>query len=162
MGRAAAHALQERCVHGLSGLCCEHGSSVLGGMIWCNAAMPAALQAAGPRTVRPCQRAAPWMLSQSCLRLPLPLSSPAVDMPAAAVSAQVDPALVAWATGGTAAAALPAASTRVIEVHRLSTDFRAATHIVQRPLPAALPPGTVLIRRAFVGVNASDVNYSGA
>lgn len=128
---------------------------------WCSVAMPDARQAAGAQTIRPCHRAAPWMLSQSCVRLPLPLSSPAVEMPAAAVSAQVDPALVAWATAGTPAGALPAASTRVIEVHRLSTDFRAATHIVQRPLPAALPPGTVLIRRAYVGINASDVNYSG-
>lgn len=82
-------------------------------------------------------------------------------MPASAVAAQVDPALVSWATGGTGSSKLPASSAQVIEVHRLSTDFRAATHIVRRPLPAALPPGTVLIRRAYVGINASDVNYSG-
>lgn len=82
-------------------------------------------------------------------------------MPASAAAERVDPALVSWVRGSASAGSLPAASTRVIEVHRLSTDFRAATHIVQRPLPAALPAGTVLIRRAFVGINASDVNYSG-
>ncbi len=44
----------------------------------------------------------------------------------------------------------------------MSTDFRAATRIVSEPLPVvgALPPGRVLVRRAFAGVNASDVNYT--
>ena len=91
----------------------------------------------------------------------------AVEMPASASAATVDPALLSWATSGPSSsgsssdrAGLPAASTRVIEVHRLSTDFRQATHVMQRPLPAALPPGAVLIRRLFAGINASDVNYS--
>lgn len=48
----------------------------------------------------------------------------------------------------------------MIEVHRLSTDFRAATRIVHRPLPPALPEGTVLLRRLYAGINASDVNFS--
>lgn len=65
----------------------------------------------------------------------------AVAKPASAEAARVDPALLAWAT-----AALPADSTRVVEVHKLSNDFRAATRIVRRPLPAVLPPGHVLIR----------------
>ena len=87
-----------------------------------------------------------------------------------AAAAAVDPALRAWAlsTGSSSSGgssrrppgSLPAASCRCIEVHTLSTDFRAATRVVARPLPAALPPGAVLIRRLFAGVNASDVNYS--
>ncbi|KAL4452074.1 hypothetical protein ABPG75_007736 [Micractinium tetrahymenae] len=86
-----------------------------------------------------------------------------VAKPASAAAAAVDPALRAWALAGdpgSASSALPASSTRVIEVHRLSTDFRAATRIVQRPLPAALPDGSVLLRRLYAGINASDVNYS--
>jgi hypothetical protein len=76
-------------------------------------------------------------------------------MPASAAAASVDPALRGWAT-----AALPAASTAAIEVHRLSLNFREATRTVQRPLPAVLPPGCVLVRRLYAGINASDVNYS--
>lgn len=76
-------------------------------------------------------------------------------MPALVAAAAVDPSLRAWATAG-----LPPSSTRVIEVHRLSADFRAATHVALRPLPPSLPPGSVLIRRLYAGINASDVNYS--
>jgi hypothetical protein len=47
-----------------------------------------------------------------------------------------------------------------VVVQRLSTDFRAATAVVSAPLPAAVPPGHVLIRRTFVGINASDINFS--
>lgn len=71
----------------------------------------------------------------------------------AAAEARVMPALRSWATQR-------ASSTRLIEVHRLSTDFRAASRLVSRPLPATLPPGAVLIRRLWSGINASDVNYS--
>lgn len=90
-------------------------------------------------------------------------------MPSAAAAVRVNPALLAWATagaGGTKASssspssALPASETRVVEVQKLSVDFRQATAIVRRPLPASLPAGAVLIRRLFAGVNASDVNYS--
>lgn len=86
-----------------------------------------------------------------------------VAKPASAAAAAIDPSLRAWALASPAsgpAASLPASSTRVIEVHRLSTDFRAATRIVRRPLPAALPAGSVLIRRLYAGINASDVNFS--
>ena len=31
---------------------------------------------------------------------------------------------------------------------------------MDKPLPAALPPGCVLLRMAHAGINASDVNYS--
>lgn len=51
---------------------------------------------------------------------------------------------------------------RVVKVHQLSTDFRAATRIFSEPLPAPaqLPAKGVLIRRLYTGVNASDVNFS--
>ncbi len=64
-------------------------------------------------------------------------------------------ALAAWAT------ALPPLAARV-EVHALSADFRAATRIARSPPPplAAVPPGHVLVRRLWAGVNASDVNFS--
>lgn len=54
------------------------------------------------------------------------------------------------------------ASSLQIQVHTLSSDFNAATRIVTAPLPAAsaLPPGTLLLRRVFVGINASDINYT--
>lgn len=66
----------------------------------------------------------------------------------------VDPLLREWAAGS-----LPA-STRKIIVERLSTDFRAATRLVSEPLPSSPPPGHVLIRRTYVGINASDINFS--
>eukprot|EP00887_Chlorella_sp_A99_P002267 scaffold10.g2267.t1 len=65
-----------------------------------------------------------------------------------------DPALRAWAAG-----AVPPVA-RLLEVHSLSTDFRAATRVVERPLQAPLPPGAVLVRRTFTAINASDINFS--
>lgn len=57
-----------------------------------------------------------------------------------------------------------------LEVYRLSMDFDAATRLVDAALPgggaggaaaaAALPPGHVLIRQAFAGVNAGDTNWT--
>uniref|UniRef100_A0A7R9V375 Enoyl reductase (ER) domain-containing protein n=1 Tax=Chlamydomonas euryale TaxID=1486919 RepID=A0A7R9V375_9CHLO len=56
------------------------------------------------------------------------------------------------------------ASFRKVQVVRLSTAFRDAVQIVASPLPppggAGLPPGTLLLRRAYVGINASDINYT--
>lgn len=49
---------------------------------------------------------------------------------------------------------------RKVVVTTLSPDFRKATAIVSFPLPAALPPGTVLVRNLFAGVNASDINFT--
>ena len=53
---------------------------------------------------------------------------------------------------------------RKLVVAQLSTDFAAATRLVEAPLGAAaaagLAPGAVLVRRLFAGVNASDVNYT--
>jgi NADPH:quinone reductase-like Zn-dependent oxidoreductase len=75
-------------------------------------------------------------------------ASSAPEAPPAVAS----PALAAWA------AALPATHA-FIEVHKLSPDFRAATRLARAPLPA-VPPGRVLVRRLWAGVNASDVNFS--
>lgn len=51
---------------------------------------------------------------------------------------------------------------RKLVVRRLTPDFRAATEIVSLPVPAAesLARGTLLVRTRFVGVNASDVNFT--
>ena len=55
--------------------------------------------------------------------------------------------LARWACSG-----VPAQRSK-LQVHRLSSDFRAATRIVSEPLPApsALPPGHILVRRAYAG-----------
>jgi len=60
-----------------------------------------------------------------------------------------------------AAAPLPPRM-RSVKVHALSTDFRAATSIVSEPMPdpASLPRGSVLIRRLFTGLDASDMNFT--
>ncbi len=49
-----------------------------------------------------------------------------------------------------------------IVITQLSSKFREAARLVSVPLPppAQLPPGCLLVRRVFAGVNASDVNYS--
>lgn len=43
---------------------------------------------------------------------------------------------------------------------RLSNNFREATKVVSAKLPSSIPAGHVMIRVAFAGVNASDVNFS--
>ena len=55
--------------------------------------------------------------------------------------------LARWASGS-----VPSKRSK-LQVHRLSSDFRAATHIVSEPLPApnAIPPGHILVRRAYAG-----------
>ncbi|CAL5218387.1 g58 [Coccomyxa viridis] len=64
--------------------------------------------------------------------------------------------LARWASGS-----VPSKRSK-LQVHRLSSDFRAATRVVSEPLPApnAIPPGHVLVRRAYAGINASDINYT--
>mmetsp|Transcript_28821 Transcript_28821/g.73503 ORF Transcript_28821/g.73503 Transcript_28821/m.73503 type:complete len:670 (-) Transcript_28821:412-2421(-) len=74
-------------------------------------------------------------------------------------SAEVDSvtraARAAWATSGLRAAG------KKVQVHTLSSDFDAATCVVDAPAPALpTPPGTLLLRVVYAGVNASDVNYS--
>lgn len=59
-----------------------------------------------------------------------------------------------WAT-----TRLPA-QCRAIQVHKLSTDFRAATRFVDLPLQLAAPKGHVLMRRIWAGINASDINFT--
>jgi hypothetical protein len=56
---------------------------------------------------------------------------------------------------------LPASYPAVV-INRLGSDFRAVSSVAVRSMPAAasLPPGQVLVRRLWAGVNASDVNYS--
>jgi NADPH:quinone reductase-like Zn-dependent oxidoreductase/short-subunit dehydrogenase involved in D-alanine esterification of teichoic acids len=53
---------------------------------------------------------------------------------------------------------VPDAYRRVV-VHRLTSDFAAATRIVSAPTPAP-KRGEVLIERRWTGVNASDVNFT--
>lgn len=75
----------------------------------------------------------------------------------AAGGAKADPdrqALVQWASSN-----LPSHSKKV-QVHKLSNDFREATRVVSQALPSTIPAGHVLLRLAFAGVNASDVNFS--
>lgn len=43
---------------------------------------------------------------------------------------------------------------------RLSNDFREATQLVSQALPSTIPAGHVLMRVAYAGVNASDVNFT--
>jgi NADPH:quinone reductase-like Zn-dependent oxidoreductase/short-subunit dehydrogenase len=67
---------------------------------------------------------------------------------------RVSATLAAWASPR-------GADAEVVQVWQLSPDFRAATRLVRAPLPALpLPPGKVLVRRLWAGVNASDVNFS--
>ena len=50
-----------------------------------------------------------------------------------------------------------------LQVVRLTPKFREAVQAVTvqlPPVPAGIPPGQVLVRRLFVGINASDINYT--
>ena len=60
-----------------------------------------------------------------------------------------------------AAVALPGGY-RQLQVVRLSSSFREATKLGEVPMPRVegLAAGHVLVRRLFVGVNASDINYT--
>ncbi|KPA76491.1 putative oxidoreductase [Leptomonas pyrrhocoris] len=49
---------------------------------------------------------------------------------------------------------------RRIVAHDLSVDFRAATSIVRADFPKELHPKAVLVRNKFVGINASDINFT--
>lgn len=57
---------------------------------------------------------------------------------------------------------MPAAvrSFRRIVAHNFSVDFRAATSIVQAEFPAQLHPKSVLVKNRYVGINASDINFT--
>ncbi|KAG0624469.1 hypothetical protein M758_3G250400 [Ceratodon purpureus] len=47
-----------------------------------------------------------------------------------------------------------------VVVHTLSSDFRAATRVVTVNYKPPVKPGHVLIKYLYVGINASDINYS--
>lgn len=49
---------------------------------------------------------------------------------------------------------------RKVVVHTLSPDFQTATTIVSFPVMKHPPPGTILVKNIYVGVNASDVNFT--
>lgn len=47
-----------------------------------------------------------------------------------------------------------------IVVHDFSPDFIRATRVARYPVVRHPPPGTILVRNKYVGINASDVNFS--
>jgi prostaglandin reductase 3 len=49
---------------------------------------------------------------------------------------------------------------RRIVVHDLSVDFRAATSIISEDFPTTLHPKAVLVKNKYVGINASDINFT--
>ena len=72
-------------------------------------------------------------------------------------SRNINPRLKDWATASQGSPTFHA-----VEIATLGTDFSAVSKIVTKPMPplAKLPPGHALVRIAYAGVNASDVNYS--
>ncbi|CAK0737375.1 hypothetical protein CVIRNUC_000902 [Coccomyxa viridis] len=93
-----------------------------------------------------------WVAPKGNLKKAYAGSTPGAQQSSSGAHAE----LARWASSG-----VPA-QRRKLQVHRLSSDFRAATRIVSEPLPApsALPPGHILVRRAYAGINASDINYT--
>ncbi|GLE03524.1 hypothetical protein PINS_up012426 [Pythium insidiosum] len=51
-------------------------------------------------------------------------------------------------------------SFRKLQVQQLSTDFRAATAIVEEPELPAAAPGVVVVQNHYVGINATDINIT--
>lgn len=49
---------------------------------------------------------------------------------------------------------------RKIVARRLSTNFREATAVIAVPFPDTLRPTELLVRNHFVGINASDINFT--
>jgi hypothetical protein len=76
-----------------------------------------------------------------------------------AVSRYTPAALTAFA--GATAQHLPRSYSK-LQVVQLSPDFKQAVRQVTVPMPSpsSLPPGHALVRRLFVGINASDINYT--
>eukprot|EP00796_Vickermania_ingenoplastis_P004293 gene4293-3109_t len=52
------------------------------------------------------------------------------------------------------------ASFRKIVAHKLSVNFREATTIVAAPFPSSLPKNDILVKNKYVGINASDINFT--
>ncbi|KAK9812689.1 hypothetical protein WJX72_002127 [[Myrmecia] bisecta] len=90
-----------------------------------------------------------WAESKENMRLLRPAQGGAAKPQQATSSV-----LAKWASSS-----LPSAQ-KTVQVHRLSDNFREATRVVSLPLPTAIPPGHVLVRRAYAGVNASDINFT--
>uniref|UniRef100_A0A383V8Q9 Alcohol dehydrogenase-like N-terminal domain-containing protein n=1 Tax=Tetradesmus obliquus TaxID=3088 RepID=A0A383V8Q9_TETOB len=120
------------------------------------AANPAhgALQQTGARVVTSNSRTSSSSSSSSSKQQP-------VSALAAASAASMARFSSRKAMQGFAAQPLPKAYSK-LQVVRLSVKFAEAVQrvTVPMPLPAQLPAGTVLVRRLFVGINASDVNYT--
>lgn len=55
---------------------------------------------------------------------------------------------------------LPQSVYQKVNIYKLSSDFAAATRIQSARLPARVRAGHVLVRVAYAGVNASDINYT--
>ena len=49
---------------------------------------------------------------------------------------------------------------RKVVCNKLSSVFREATEVLELPIPSTLKPTELLVRNAFAGVNASDINYT--
>ncbi|RNF05962.1 oxidoreductase [Trypanosoma rangeli] len=55
--------------------------------------------------------------------------------------------------------ALPASCARIVATG-LSSDFRKVAEILSAPLPAAVRPTEIFVKNLFVGINASDINFT--
>jgi hypothetical protein len=49
---------------------------------------------------------------------------------------------------------------RKIVVEKLSTNFREATKVHSVKLDTAIPSTSVIVKNAFAGINASDINFT--
>ena len=49
---------------------------------------------------------------------------------------------------------------RKVVCTKLSSVFREATSVIECPIPQIMKPTEILVRNAFAGVNASDINYT--
>ncbi|CAJ1019566.1 putative Alcohol dehydrogenase GroES-like domain/Zinc-binding dehydrogenase [Leishmania shawi] len=58
------------------------------------------------------------------------------------------------------AMATAARTYRHIVARELSTDFRAITSIVEAPFPTELHPKAILVKNKYLGINASDINFT--
>ncbi|KAF8287769.1 putative oxidoreductase [Trypanosoma cruzi] len=55
--------------------------------------------------------------------------------------------------------AFPASCRKIVAV-RISSNFRSAVEIRNSPLPSVLKPTEIFVKNLFVGINASDVNFT--
>lgn len=69
-------------------------------------------------------------------------------------------ATVITTTAAAAAAASAKSSFQRIVCHTLSSDFRAATSIVSDTFPEMLEKNDVVVENHYLGINASDINFT--